>query len=180
MIDKESVMAGLECCSDSRAKCLECPYIKLGRKCMELLIVDAMELAKEQDRLIKRLRRENMKSRYSIPPQYKEQVEKEIRDKYRDEIIAEVNEYVKKKSVEIGKRFLYASIVTLYDLYGSRFGKKQETLNHHFQRFSDYMQNIILDAVKESYEWSGSTELEAASKALKKECEDRGIEVSFD
>lgn len=59
MIDKESVMAGLECCADPRAKCFECPYIKLGRKCMESLIVDAKELAKEQERLIKRLRRED-------------------------------------------------------------------------------------------------------------------------
>lgn len=121
-----------------------------------------------------------MKSRYSVPPQYKEQVEKEIIDKYRDEVIAEVKEYVTKKSVEIGKRFLYGSIVALYDLYGSRFGKKPETLNHNFQRFSDYMQNIILDAVKESYEWSDSSDLEAASKALKKELEDRGIEVNFE
>lgn len=54
MLDKESVMAGLECCTDARAQCLECPYIKCGQRCMEALIMDAKELAKEQERKLKR------------------------------------------------------------------------------------------------------------------------------
>ena len=55
MIDKENIMAGLECCADSRAKCLECPYFKYGKRCMETLIIDAKELAKEQERRLAKL-----------------------------------------------------------------------------------------------------------------------------
>lgn len=113
-----------------------------------------------------------MKSRMSIPPQYRKQVQEQIKE--------EVNEYLNKKSRELAKRFCYASVITLDDLFRNRFGQKQETLNHNYQRYASYMQYIILDAIKESYEWADSDDPEAVSKALAKELVDRGINVDFE
>ena len=113
-----------------------------------------------------------MKSRFSIPDQYRKQVQEQIKE--------EVKEYLDKKSVELAKRFCFGSVVALDDLFGARFGKKQETKNHNYQLFADYMQNIILDSINESYEWADSQDPEASSKALKKELEDRDIHIDFE
>lgn len=113
-----------------------------------------------------------MKSKYNIPMQYRQEVEKRIQ--------AEVNEYLNKKVKEFAMRFCYASVIALHDLYRNRFGKKKETLNHNYQRFVTYMQYLVLDAVNESYTWTDSTDPEAVSKALAKELQDRGIEVDFE
>lgn len=113
-----------------------------------------------------------MKSRFSIPDQYRKQVQEQIKE--------EVRAYLDKKSVELAKRFCFGSIITLDDLFRSRFGQKQETLNYNYQRFADYMQHIVLDAIQETYDWANSKDPEAASKALKKELEDRGIHINFE
>lgn len=113
-----------------------------------------------------------MKSRMSIPPQYRKQVQEQIKE--------EVNSYLNKQKIELAKRFCYASIITLDDIFRNRFGKKQKTLNHNYQRFASYMQYIILDHINDCYKFGDSDDPEAVSKALKKELEDRDIHIDFE
>ena len=113
-----------------------------------------------------------MKSRMSIPPQYRKKVQEQIKE--------EVNAYLNKQKIELAKRFCYASIITLDDIFRNRFGKKQKTLNHNYQRFASWMQYIILDHINDCYKWGDSDDPEAASKAMEKELEDRGIHIDFE
>ena len=51
MIDREKIIKGLgQCTKDDIHECLECPYFKGG--CTEDLIVDALDLLKEQEEQI--------------------------------------------------------------------------------------------------------------------------------
>ena len=113
-----------------------------------------------------------MKSRISIPPQYKRQVQEQIQ--------GEVMEYLDNVKREISRRLCYASILALDDGFRNRFGQKDETLNRNYQRFATMLQDIIHGYNRDCYEWEHSTDPEAISKAMHAELLDRGIEVEFE
>lgn len=61
LIDREKVVIkGLECCTEPSRKCSECPYVGEGKiisYCATRLIKDALELLKQQEKIIIKYRK---------------------------------------------------------------------------------------------------------------------------
>lgn len=113
-----------------------------------------------------------MKSRYSLPSQYRKQAEEQIK--------AQTSDYLKAVKWEITQRMCYASILALDDLFRNRFGQKDETINRNYQRFASALSNIVADYHRDCYIWEHSDNMEDMSKAMLAELKDRGIDIEFE
>lgn len=106
-----------------------------------------------------------MKSRVNLAP-------------YRKQINEAVQEVLKAQQYEISLRCGYALLLALDDHYRNRFGKKDETIERHYQQIIHDVFQIIGDYKVFCYEWESGDE-NAMSRALLQELEDRGIHIEL-
>lgn len=113
-----------------------------------------------------------IRSRYTPSTDYKKQVFEQIN--------GEVMKYLDKVKKEAGKRCCYAAILALDDVFRSRFGRKQETINANYQKFANLFAWNVKDYTQKCFDWDESKDPEAPSKAMLAELKSRGIEVEFE
>lgn len=117
-----------------------------------------------------------MKSKMPIPAEYRKQIERDATEMAQKII----KEQLDQMHGEVSLRCFYAVLLTLDDCFCDLFGETEEEQKKGYRRFALAFMSQIANYNRDCYEWDASKNPHEVSERMRRELEEREIEVNFE